>query len=211
MDAIPPNAALYLPMLVKEQRAFWPDHPEPVSLAIQVEVESCITKKHPRCWNPRSELKTPRENGVGFLQTTIAYRADGSVRFNVFEENKRLDKSLASWSWDDRYNPELQLRSGVLKNKQGYNLITGAANEKARLHFSNAAYNGGISGVNSDRLICKATKGCDPSQWFGNVEFTSNKSKVTMSGYGRSPFQINREYVREIDGSRKLKYLPYFK
>lgn len=166
--------------------------------------------KHRRCWNPYAELKTPRENGVGFGQLTIAYNRDGSVRFNVFEEVKLLDPSLRSWTWEDRYNAKFQLRAMILKMRQTYTKVAGASNDREKLAFSYAAYNGGNSGVTSDRLVCAATKGCDKSKWFGHVEFTSNKSKIPAHGYGRSFYQINREYVTSIMGPRKVKYAPYF-
>lgn len=210
-QTVPANAPAYLPMLVAEQRAIWPDAPGPHGwTAAQVHKESCIHAKHPKCWNPRAELKTAREYGFGFGQITVAYRADGSERFNVFNELRRSDPRLKSWAWEDRHNPQMQLRALLIKNKIGYQTITGARNDVEHLAFSLAGYNGGLGGVVADRRLCQGTRGCDPSRWYGHVERTSNKSRVKWQGYGASAFDINRAYPVSIMKLQPL-YAPYFK
>lgn len=208
---LPKNAYTYLPLLIKTQAEVWPDAPGPAGwTAAQVHKESCITVKHPRCWNPRAELKTDREYGFGFGQITTSYRKDGTERFNVFKELKALDPVLRAWQWEDRFNPEMQLRALLVKNMIGYQSITGAANRVDHLAFSLAGYNGGLAGVLSDRRLCQATPGCDPNRWFGHVEKYSNKSKTAWKGYGQSAFQINRAYPRAIIFELRPLYQSYF-
>ena len=201
MDALPPNAVLYLPVLRAEVAQFWPSLALPSALGAQVEQETCVSLKSKGCWNPRTELKTDREYGFGLGQITI------TSRFNVFNEVKALDPSLRAWAWADRYNPQLQLRALLLKDKQSYDYITGAATPLDRLAFTFAAYNGGMGGVLSDRRLCQATPGCRAGVWFGNVSGTSLKAKAAVSGYGQSFFDINRGYVLSILVTRRNRYV----
>jgi hypothetical protein len=202
----PPNAKLYLPTLKQELVTYWPEIKPYSVFAAQVEQESCISLKHKRCWNPKVELKTSREYGFGLGQLTV------TSKFNAYEEVKRLDKSMASWKWEDRFNPSYQLRAIVLKNRSNYNRLKGFSKDPDTvLAFTMAAYNGGVGGLMKDRTLCIYTKGCDPTKWWGNVERTSNKSKVPVKGYGMSFFDINREYVRHTIRlkPRRAKYVPY--
>lgn len=209
-ETLPKGAVEHLPVLVQVQQQIWPDAPMPSFLAAQVEKESCITLKHSRCWNPRAELKTSREYGFGFGQTTIAYRADGSVRFNKQAELRKAHASLRDWTWERRYDPRLQLIALVEMDKGIWARQRDAATELDRLKFTLSAYNGGEGGLLQDRRMCANTKGCDPSRWSGHVEHTSLKAKVAKPGYGKSFFQINREYVVTILGPRRMKYESYF-
>lgn len=207
---IPPGAVQYLPVLRDVQKTVWPTHPQPATLAAQVEQESCISLKHSKCWNPRAELKTSREYGFGFGQTTVAYNANGTERFNVFKELQMQDAVLRRWRWEDRFDPAMQLRALLVKNKTGYDRITGSATHADHLAFSYAAYNGGMGGLLSDRRLCAGTRGCDDRVWYNNVERTSNKSRTAVHGYGKSFFAINREYVVNVMEVRRRKYDPYF-
>lgn len=209
-DGIPANALRYLPALVSTQQTIWPDAPMPSFLAAQIEQESCITQTHSRCWNPRAELKTPRENGIGFGQFTRAYRADGSIRFDTISELAATHKSLHGWSWQKRYDAHYQLAAIVEMDRALYLRQRDTASKRDRLSFTLAAYNGGPAGVLQDRRLCANTRGCDPSRWWGHVERTSLKSKTPAKGYGQSFFQINREYVSNILNVRRQKYEPYF-
>lgn len=206
---IPPLAQTFLPLLLATQLAVWPAAPMPSFLAAQVEQESCIRLTHPKCWNPRAELKTSREYGFGIGQITTAYRADGSVRFNKFAELKQQHDSLRDWQWDDRYDARYQFLALIEMNKALFERMRGAASEGDQLSFALAAYNGGESGVMQDRTLCRRTPACDPAQWLGHVERTSLKSKVKWNGYGKSAFEINREYVWNVLYVRRSKYVPY--
>lgn len=210
-QSVPKGAVQYLPELVRVQRDIWPAAPLPSFLAAQVEQESCITLTHSKCWNPRAELKTSRENGIGLGQFTRAYRADGSIRFDKISELAAAHESLRGWSWEKRYDPHYQLTAIVEMNKAIYGRQRDAATTRDRLSFSLSAYNGGEGGVLQDRRLCANTKGCDPSKWDGNVARTSLKSKTPHPGYGKSFFTINREYVTNVLDVRRPKYDPYFK
>lgn len=206
---IPALAIVYLPMLLATQQEIWPAAPIPSFLAAQVEQESCITLRHSKCWNPRAELKTKREYGFGIGQVTTAYRADGSVRFNKFEELKAAHASLRDWQWSDRYDITYQFKALVEMDKAIFNRIKNASTIPDRLAFTLSAYNGGESGVMQDRTLCRNTKNCDQNVWFDNVEKTSLKSKIKWEGYGRSAFEINRSYVHDILFTRRPKYVEH--
>lgn len=205
MDALPPNAVLNLPVLIREVSSFWPQVPIPATLPAQVEQETCVSLKSKGCWSNRTELKTSREYGFGFGQITI------TAKFDNFKEAKKLDASLASWRWDDRYNKAMQMRTLVLMDKRHYNSLQGTHSETERLAMAFSCYNGGCGGVAQDRKVCAAIKGCDPSKWFGNVELHSLKQKTAVKGYGKSFYEINREYVRNIMFKRSGKYVPYMR
>ena len=204
IDALPPLAHQYLPVLQAEVRQHWPDAPLKSAFAGQVEQETCITLKHRKCWSPYAELKTSREYGFGLGQITI------TLKFDNFKEAKKLSPTLKDWSWDNRYNAVYQLRTLVLTNRFNYGKFGFATKPTERMAFTLAAYNGGLGGVLSDRRVCVATVGCEPTRWFGHVEKTSRKAKVAVSGYGKSFFEINRSYVMSILCVRRFKYKAAF-
>lgn len=203
---IPANAATFVPILRLEQRKAWPDHPRPALLAGLVEQESCLSLTHSRCWSPASRLKTSREEGAGLGQITRAYRADGTQRFDSLEDMRRQYPDLREWSWANVYKrPDLQLRAIVLMNRANYQALEAVTSKDARLAFTNAAYNGGLSGVRSERRACGLKSGCDPQQWFGHVEHTCTKSRAVLYG-NRSACDINRHHVRMVMLVRSAKY-----
>jgi hypothetical protein len=209
-DALPPNAPGLLPVLRAEQVAYWPDHPAPRILGGLIEQESCITLRHPRCWSPRAELRTSREYGFGLGQTTIAYRPDGSERFNVHQQLRRGNAdALREWTFENRFDARLQLRAVVLLTRSVYREVGEWATPQDRLDAHLAAYNGGAGHVLADRRLCAAIPGCDPLRWRGHVELRSVKSRVPMPGYGgQSPYSINRAYPRKVE-ARAVKYAPF--
>lgn len=205
-QAVPENAKKYLPLLKAEQQRYWPSLHQPSILAAQVEQESCISLKHSRCWNPRAELRTTRERGVGFGQITK------TARFDALAELKaQYPKELAGWSWGSSslYDPAYQMRALILMDLRNYKVIVGTKNQSERVAMTLASYNGGLGGLMSDRSVCSATPGCDRSVWFGHVEHTSRKSKAKSHGYGKSFFEINREYPVNVMFVRRPKYVPY--
>jgi hypothetical protein len=197
---IPALAQVYLPMLMAVTTALWPTMPDPALLAAQVEQETCISLKHSKCWNPRAELKTSREYGFGLGQLTV------TPRFDNFKESKGWDKTLAGWTWENRYDPEMQLRALVAYDRNLHRQVKAAATADDRMAFTFSAYNGGMGGVLKDRVLCGKTAGCDPAKWLGNVEHTSFRAKTSVKGYGKSFFAINREYVHNIMVVRSPKY-----
>jgi hypothetical protein len=211
-DDVPANAKTYLPVLKTEQGSNWPDHPDPAVLAGQVEKETCVTLKSAKCWSPRTELKTSREYGFGFGQTTVAYDAQGKERFNTWKDLRaRWPTQLAAWTWGNRYAPEYQLRAMVLYDRLIFRMFDGAAaTPKDQLAFGLAGYNGGPAGTLKEIRVCKTTAGCDAGRWFGHVEKVQIKSTKKWQGYGKSAWQVNREYPDQIINDRAAKYRPYF-
>lgn len=204
---VPARAQTWAPVLRAEQRQFWPDHPAPAVLAALVEQESCVTLGGASCWSPAARLKTAREEGAGLGQITRAFNADGSLRFDSLADLRRRYPDLAGWSWANVYQrPELQLRAIVLMSRGNYQeLRRVVADNRAVLAFADAAYNGGLGGVQADRRACGLKAGCDPQQWFGNVEATCTKSRAPLYGQ-RSACDINREHVRNVILVRPGKY-----
>lgn len=201
---IPDNAKKYAPLLKKELINKWPEITPKNVFAGQIEQETCISLKHKGCWSPTVELKTSREYGFGIGQLTLAYNKDGSERFNAFNDVKKLDKDLASWKWENRFDPSFQMRAMVIYDKSLYSKIPNDVKEK--LPFMFAMYNGGAGGILQDRRLCISTSGCNPNLWFGNVAKTSFKSKIKPKGYGQSFFDTNRGYPENIIHIRAPKY-----
>lgn len=197
---IPQNFMYHKDTLIDAMRRKWPDNPYPSAIAGQIEQETCITLTHKKCWSRFAELKTSRERGAGLGQITTVFG-----KFDAMDEAKKLDNELKDWSWEDTYNAEMQMVALIAMMKRNYGLFK-SASELDRYAFALAAYNGGIGGVQSDQRICRNTKGCDDKLWFGNVEHTSLKSKVKLKGYGKSFFDINREYPLLILTKRRFKY-----
>jgi hypothetical protein len=202
---IPERAGEYFPILVTQQKLLYPSHPDVTLLAGQIEQETCPSLTSQKCWNPRTELKTDREYGFGLGQLTV------TKKFNNFEESKKWDPSLQSWQWGDRYNPVYQLRAIVAYMRNLNGQIKGVDSQKEQYAMSLSAYNGGLGGLNKDRTLCKATPRCDNQIWFDNVEKTSFKDRTAVQGYGKSFFEVNREYVRNIFYVRSPKYRELIK
>lgn len=200
---LPAGAVRYLPVLADEVSERWPAMPMPSMLAAQVEQESR--------WKSTAELKTSREYGFGLGQFTVAYRADGSERFNAWREVKALDAGLAGWQWADRRDPRMQLRAVVVKNRACFRRLRPLLRDDTNaLAMCDAAYNGGLGGLYAERRLCAAIASCDPDRWFGNVELHSNKSRAKWHGYGASAFEINRTHVRNVMIVRRPKYAAWF-
>jgi len=178
---IPENAKPLLPQLRKVQLEFWPEHRFPSYFGALIEQESCITLRHPRCWNSRAQLKTDREEGAGLGQFTRAWAADGSLRFDAIAEVRQLDPvGLSGFSWQTVYaRADLSMRAILVKVRDCDRRLAEQtmAGPATLLAFCDAAYNGGFGGLLQDRRICAATAGCDPNVWFDNVERTSAKSR----------------------------------
>lgn len=206
----------YLPLLKQTQHDLWPDHPYPATQAAQVEQETCITLKHKTCWSPNAQLKTSREYGFGFGQTTISYNADGSERFNTWKDLKKQNRELRDWQWEKRLDPVMQMKSLVLYDRLIYRMFVKSSDDPMQvLMFSYAGYNGGPAGTLKEITMCRSTPGCNAKRWEGTkgalgVESVSNKSRKPWGGYGDSAFSINRKYVKAIVYQRVGKYIPYY-
>lgn len=207
----PQRAVELAPVLAEVQRETWAAAPEPWTLAGLVEQESCITPTHKKCWNPYAELKTSREYGFGLGQVTRAYRADGSVRFDKFQELRDTYPALSGWAWNDRFRADYQLKAVVSMTQGLWSRTSWAADEREQWAFVLSAYNGGLGHVLQDRRLCAGKDGCDPGRWFGNVELDSVKSRRELAGYGgQSPFSINRKYPATVLDVRRDKYRVFW-
>lgn len=156
-------------------------------------------------------MKSAREEGAGLGQITRAYRQDGSIRFDALAEMKAKHPSLKELSWSNVYNrPDLQIRAVVLKMRDNYSeFYKYAASIDDALAFADAAYNGGVNGVNLERRACKLSSSCDPNRWFGHVENFCMKSKAPLYG-NRSACDINRHHVKDVLITRAAKYRNLF-
>jgi hypothetical protein len=177
-------------VLVKEVNDHWPTAPDRALFAGQVEQETCPSLTHRMCWSTTAGLTTDREIGRGLGQITKTHRFDA-----LAEMRAQYPEQLKGWGWDSPTlnDPSYQLRALVLMDRRNYERITGA-HPADRMTMALVSYNGGLGGLSSDRRVCAATKGCDPSRWWGHVEHTSLKAKVPAKGYGLSFFQIARNY-----------------
>lgn len=203
---IPPAADMHRLTLKAEQVQHWREHPRPEVLPALIEHESCITLRHARCWNPSSRLKSAREEGAGLGQITRTWHPDGRLRFDALQEMRDKHPALREWSWANVYNrPDLQLRAVVLKSRDDFTALRLVADPVERLAFTDAAYNGGLGGVNKERRACQVKAGCDPQRWWGHVEHTCLKSRQPLYG-GRSACDINRHHVHDVLRVRAPKY-----
>lgn len=184
--------------------------PKAWALASLIEHESCVSLKHSRCWNPKSRLKSAREEGAGLGQITRAYTQTGSIRFDALEEMRQKHIDLRELTWANVYSrPDLQIRAVVLKMRDNYQYYIKYADTDNTLAFADAAYNGGIGGLNNERRACYISKNCDSTKWFGNVEKFCLKSKVVLYG-NRSACDINRHHVKDVLIIRAPKYKNLF-
>ena len=209
---IPPQAFQYFPIIEKETKFYLPGVRASPYMAALLEHESCISLKHSRCWNPTSRLKSAREEGAGLSQLTRAYRTDGSLRFDIITDLKRQNgEALKELSWANVYQrPDLQIRAAAILIRDNYKKLYVVKRPDYRLHFTDAAYNGGLGGVLKERQACGLKSNCDPQQWFGHVEHMCLKSKKALYGV-RSACDINRHHVKDVFYTRRSKFEPYFK
>jgi hypothetical protein len=208
---VPQKAHMYLPIVKEQVELYMPNLKYPHYFGALIEQESCISLTHKRCWDPSSELRSQREQGLGLGQATRAFNKDGSVRFDTLDEMRQKYKDqFKELSWDTfAKRPDLQVRVMVYMVKTNYNLLSNVPDEFERMAFSDAAYNGGYSGLNKERMACGLAKGCDAKKWFSNVERYCLKSKVAIYGQ-RSACDINREHPYNAMKIRLEKYRPYF-
>lgn len=216
LPKLPANAVPLIPKLMAVLDSLWPDLSMRSFMGAKIEQESCISLTHSKCWATTAELKVThpnstqlREYGFGLGQMTTKFNKDGTEVFNVWRELTKIDSILRDkWTWENRFDADLQLRATVIKSKASYDSIRfPTANEFEKLAFGAVTYNSGS--VLVDRRLCLDIKGCDGSRWFGHVELYSVKAKVAQKGYGESFFTISRTYPRNILYVRRPKYIPY--
>ena len=203
-----------MPIVVNAINTTWPDIPDMGYIPSLIELESCISLKHSRCWNTKSKLQTPSEMGVGLGQITIAYNKDGSTRFDALSDNKKLDARLKDLNWENiTQRADLQILMIVKMVQSSFKRLYGLTkDESTALDMADSAYNGGLGGVLNARMKCSLKSKCNPNIWFGHVELASTKSRTPMSGYGgKSPYDINTHHVHETRINRPAKYRAYIK
>ena len=204
---VPDRALQYLPTLAAEIDSHWPDVPLRHYLPGLIEHESCITLTHSRCWSPTSRLKSAREEGAGLGQLTRAWRPDGAQRFDALQEMRDRHPALAGLDWATVYQrPDLQLRAVVLKVRGDYLALRAVDDPLERLAMADAAYNGGLSGLQRERRACHISPTCDPSRWWGHVETHCLKSRAVLYA-GRSACDINRHHPADVLRHRAPKYV----
>lgn len=200
-DKMIARATPHFPLLNTTITDVWPDLAMRTFIPAQIEQESL--------WDQKAELCVPRpscarERGVGFGQFTI------TPRFNIFEEVKAKHPALKGWRWEDRFDAGRQFIAITVMDRNLYRqCIPLMSNEYGGLACTASSYNGGFGGFQADRRLCGNTVGCNPRQWTGHIEKTSLKAKAAMAGYGKSFFEINREYVSNVLIKRSPKYTPF--
>lgn len=210
---MPDNAKKNSPLLLQELKAHWPAVHQPSYNAAQIEQETCVRLTSPVCWTSNAQLNVTSKHGVekgrGFGQLTAVWRANGDLRFdNVGSMRVKYPKELGNYGWDNWNDPQLSMRAYVLFMRDTCKSVPSSVQEEGeRFKMCLSGYNGGMGGLSNDILSCRATKGCNPTKWDGNVELTSAKSKLKVAGYGQSAFEINRGYVRGVTVERRVRYL----
>lgn len=203
---VPDRARQHLPTIAALLDQHWPTIPMRHYVPGLIHHESCITDRHSRCWSPTSQLKTAREEGAGLGQLTRAWRADGTLRFDALAEMRDRHPALRELSWGNIYQrPDLQLLAVVLKVRGDFSALAAVRDPMQRLTMANAAYNGGLGGVQAERRACGLRAGCDPQQWWGHVENTCLKSRAPLYGT-RSACDINRGHVRDVFTNKAPRY-----
>lgn len=204
---IPPRAFEYKDTLESELDRIFPELPEYNFVPALIEHESCITLTHSKCWSATSELRTSRENGIGFFQLTRAWTADGRLRFDTVSDLRRqYPTALHDASWDTLKNrPDVQIRAGLLLIRQNYNSLAMIPDPINRMHMTDAAHNAGAGNVQKERRACGLAKNCDPNIWINNVEHYCLRSKKPLYA-GRSACDITQHHVRDVFFTRLPKY-----
>jgi hypothetical protein len=199
---LPGDSARLLPVLNQEIETYWPTLVPREFIAGTIDQESN--------WKLKAQLKTSRELGCGLGQFTIAYKADGTVRFDALEETKRLHPSLKEWNWRDCSAAQFQLRAVVLKMKVNDRNCTPLMRNNIGVKACAASqYNGGAGGFAKRIRLCRMDKTCQPDAWYGNLELQCGQSNVKHVGYGESFCQINSNYPKRVF-TRMTKFEGFF-
>jgi len=208
---IPQNAYDYLPQVYEEVARIIPELSTPYYFPALIEHESCIcirpSRRCRRCFNPRSRLKTWREEGAGLFQLTRTFYRNGRVKWDIVRTLKRENPELLSeLNWYNIYDrPDLQIRAGLILWKSNWNRLSSNIDEENRRRFADAIFNGGWKFFNRERKTCGLRYDCDPNVWYGNVaDISSGRNRRALYS-GKTAWQINRRHVRDVE-ARMNKY-----
>ena len=175
----------------KWQLLLWPDLTPPTLVASLIYQESN--------WKPKAELKTDREYGIGLSQITIAYNANGTIRFDNFTEAKKKYAELKDWEYGDRFDVDKQIIYAIKEIKSTYEKFNNPRYDNVtRLALTLASYNGGLGGILKEKALCTKDPECKDNYWFCNIANKAARSKIPVKGYSKSFWQINREYPVRI-------------
>lgn len=207
---IPAKAYKLMPIVNDEQKKFFPSIPIPYYFGGLIEQESCVTLTSNKCEDPTAELRTSRELGQGIGQLTKAYTKDGKIRFDSLSDMVRLHNTeLKELSWNNiTKRPDLQARTIILMTKDNDRILYSIKDDKERINFDDAAYNGGVRDVLRARTVCGLKKDCDPNKWFSNVGDVCVKSPKII--YGQTACSINTKHVSNVIKIRMNKYKQFF-
>jgi hypothetical protein len=199
MSSLPPQAVPHLPALVSEAARLRSPIPTHI-LAGQIDHETACPIKT-KCWNPRVEFKTSREQGVGLGQITRVFgRFDAAAEMRAAH---RQELEGFTWSGESIYDAKLQLRALVLKNRDNHAVLAPLFGGDMLPVLT--AYNRGVGGVRADRRLCQVTAGCNPSKWADNVANTCASGTAIIPGTKMTACQISRKYAPDVV-ARSAKY-----
>lgn len=209
---IPPQAIQYFPVIKQEVNTYLPRFEEPAYFGALFEHESCIHLKHPKCYNASSELRSAREQGVGFGQLTRTWKADGTPRFDTLQDlRNQYQSALKELTWETiKQRPDLQIRSTVLLSRNNYLRFADVKDPVVLMKFMDGAYNAGYGTINKRRVTCGLQKGCDPMQWEGHVGgLCLTGTKVLYAN--RTACDIVNHHVYDVTVTRLPKYIKAFR
>ena len=194
-ENLPAGARQHLPVLAAAVEQHWPGAPLAQIMAGQVEQESG--------WKERATLKTSRELGRGLVQLTIAYRADGSERFNAYRDLS--GKTFAAWDWrNDPYNVRYQLTYLTLRDKGDFTAMRRLmVNDAEAWRAALVCYNAGKGRVLQRRAQAKLA-GLPADRWQGGLDRAYTRGEAALL-YGRPLYQAVNEYPVVIF-KRSAKY-----
>lgn len=186
----------FLPVLSQVIDQYWPTAPGRPIMAGKIEQESS--------WKERATLKTSRELGRGLGQLTIAYRADGSERFNTYRNAVKM-KALKDWDWQaDPYNVRYQLTYSVLTDRSNFVMVRPySVNDYQAWKCALVCYNAGSGRWLSRRHNAK-TMGLPADRWDNGLDQAHGPGEASLL-YGRPLWQAVNEYPTVIF-KRSLKY-----
>lgn len=210
---IPKRASSYVDMVQENNNLLFNKIVMTPYFQALIEQESCVRLKGNsywarKCWNPKVELKTKREQGAGVLQVTRVFRKDGTVRWDaLLDVRRKYPKYLHKLTWNNiRDEPRLQILAGMLIWRHNYLRFSKSIPLYERLKFSDSAYNAGYGNVLRRRQMCKLRKNCNPNIWDGNVGKMNPTGNRYLYGKRRA-VDINNEHVNTVFNKRIYKYI----